>query len=172
MIANHGGGSAERPPVSPLEPWSVPGDPAVDVADAGRPSLGSRIATLVLGLVVGVVYGAVGTVAHPVTVTIGSAVLPFGLVVALVGVLALFVGFRIVLGGRIAAVGVAVGVVGIVSLFSLESVGGSILIREGVAGTVWLLGPALLGALVVSWPSLPPREHRLEAPDAKESPSP
>jgi hypothetical protein len=128
--------------------------------------------TFVLGLLVGVVYGAVGTVAHPLAVSIGSLSLPYGLVVGLVGVLGLFVGFRLVVGGRLAAVGAAVGVVGIVSLFSLESIGGSILIREGLAGSVWLVGPALLGALVIAWPSLPARAHRLEAPDVKEPHTP
>ncbi|RWZ64704.1 hypothetical protein ELQ92_08190 [Labedella populi] len=140
--------------------------------DGPAPGIASRIVTVVLGIVVGAVYGSVGTVAHPVTVTIGSIVFPYGLVVALVGVLALFIGFRLVVGGRLAAVGAAVGVVGIVSLFSLESAGGSILIREGLTGVVWLVGPALLGALVISWPSLPTRTRRLEAPDVKESHTP
>lgn len=175
MTANHGDGPAARTSDSPFEPWPGPiaraDHPASPVADA-TPSLASRIVTVVLGLIVGIVYGAVGTVAHPLTVSVGSLSVPYGLVVALVGVLALFVGFRLVVGGRLAAVGAAVGVVGIVSLFSLESIGGSILIREGLAGSVWLVGPALLGALVIAWPSLPTRAHRLEAPDVKESHTP
>jgi hypothetical protein len=175
VTANHGDGPAASYSDLPFEPWPGPvahpdhSRPA-DVDPA--PSLASRIVTFVLGLLVGVVYGAVGTVAHPLAVSIGSISLPYGLVVGLVGVLALFVGFRLVVGGRLAAVGAAVGAVGIVSLFSLESIGGSILIREGLAGSVWLVGPALLGALVIAWPSLPTHAHRLEAPDVKEPHTP
>lgn len=149
-----------------------------------RPSVGSRIVSVVLALVVGLVYGAVGTVAHPLSVTVLSVTIPWGLIVSLIGVLALFVGFRLVLGERLAVIAAAVGVVGIVALFSLESAGGSVLIQEGTPGLVWVLAPALLGALVVFWPSLPTRttptgrteslesDGRLAQPDEKEFPTP
>lgn len=182
-MPNQGDGPAARRPESPTEPgdaggaydtaapvWTTATEP--DRTPDAPPGVASRVVTFVLGVIVGAVYGSVGTVAHPLTVTIGSVVFPYGLVIALIGVLALFIGFRLVVGGRLAAVGAAIGVVGIVSLFSLESVGGSILIREGIAGSVWLVGPALLGALVISWPSLPTRTHRLENPDVKETHTP
>jgi hypothetical protein len=174
VIGNQDAGRSDapsEPTTSSVPPWATVGAHLPSPEDT-PPTAASRIASIALALVVGVVYGAVGTVAHPLSVTLGSIAMPYGLVLALVGVLALFVGFRLVLGERLATVGAVVGVVGIVALFSLESRGGSVLIQEGLPGMVWLLGPALLGAIVISWPSLPERRRRLDGPEAKEFPTP
>lgn len=117
------------------------------------PSAASRIVSAALAFVVGVVYGAVGTVAHPLVLTVGPVTIPWGLIVSLVGVLALFIGFRLVLGERLAVVAAGVGVVGIVSLFSLESAGGSVLIENGMEGWIWVVAPAVLAAVVIIWPA-------------------
>lgn len=138
----------------------------------GVTSVRSRVASVVLGLIVGLVYGSVGTVAHPITIGVGPVSFPFGLVVSLIGVLALLVGFRLVLGERLAAAAAAVGVVAIVALFSLESAGGSVLIPNGVSGMAWLWGPPVIGLVVVCWPSPSERTRRLDAPEAKEFPTP
>jgi hypothetical protein len=130
------------------------GDPrdSVSPVDDG-PSAASRFVSAALAFVVGVVYGAVGTVAHPLVLTVGPATIPWGLIVSLVGVLALFVGFRLVLGERLAVVAAGVGVVGIVALFSLESAGGSVLIENGTEGWIWVVAPAVFAAVVIIWPS-------------------
>jgi hypothetical protein len=186
VTQNPGDGLADDPTGglrAPLwqPPVEAPGAP--DEEDA-RPSAASRAVSIVLAFVVGVVYGAVGTVAHPLSITIASVSVPWGLILAVAGVLALFVGFRLVLGERLAVVAAAVGVVGIVALFSLESAGGSVLIPQGTAGLIWVLAPALLAALVIFWPSLPAAggrrggtgadigDGRLDQPDAKEFPTP
>lgn len=186
MTANLGDGRADDPEQEHRIPtWQVAPPAIGDVDDDdGRPSVASRFVSVALAFIVGVVYGAVGTVAHPLSVTIASVTVPWGLVLSLVGVLALFAGFRLVLGERLPVVAAAVGVVGIVALFSLESSGGSVLIQQGVSGLIWVLGPALLAALVISFPSLPARgggaqgvrqpspADRLDGPDAKEFPTP
>lgn len=186
MTQNPGDGLSDDPAGGLRAPlWQAPVEaPSAPDEEDMRPSAASRAVSIVLAFVVGVVYGAVGTVAHPLSVTIASVTVPWGLVLAVVGVLALFVGFRLVLGERLAVVAAAVGVVGIVALFSLESAGGSVLIQQGTVGLIWVLAPALLAALVIFWPSLPADvgrrgrtdgaigDGRLDQPDAKEFPTP
>ncbi len=128
----------------------------------GRPerSLGSRIGTLVIAFLVGLVYGTIATVGHRHAWQLGDLTIPWGLILGLVGVAALLVGIRLVAGGRWAAAAAAAGVIGAVSLFSLPGPGGSILVVGGVVGTIWAVGPALIAVLVVAWPSLPSRSTR------------
>lgn len=117
----------------------------------------ARAGSLLLALLLGAVYGAVATVGHRQSFTIGDVTVPWGLVAALVGVAALLLGIRLVAGGRWAAAAAAVGVVGVVALLSIPGPGGSVLIPAGLVGTIWSVGPALIAVLVVAWPSLPPR---------------
>ena len=128
----------------------------VPAARDGR-SPGSRIGTLAIAFVVGLVYGTLGTVAHRHAWQVGDVSVPWGLVLALAGVAALLVGIRLVAGGRAAAAAAAVGVVGAVALLSLPGPGGSVLVAGDAIGTIWAVGPALIAVLVVGWPSLPSR---------------
>lgn len=116
-----------------------------------------RAGTFAFALVVGIVYGSVATIGHRNELRIGEIVIPWGLVAALVGVLALLVGLRLVAGGRLAAAGAAVGIVGTVALLTLPGLGGSVLVAGDVIGTVWAVAPALISVLVVAWPKLPAR---------------
>jgi len=113
---------------------------------------GGRIFGWVLALVIGAIFGTVGTVAHQITVTIFGAALPVGLVLGLIGMAALFVGVRLLLEDRVATVLSAVGVVGMIVLFSFRSAGGSVLIPQGLTGIVWSVVPALIAVVVISWP--------------------
>jgi hypothetical protein len=116
-----------------------------------------RIGSLLLAALLGAVYGAVATVGHRQSFTIGEVTIPWGLVAALVGVAALLLGIRLVAGGRWAACAAGVGVVGAVALLSLPGPGGSVLIPSGLVGTIWSVGPVLIAVLIVAWPSLPAR---------------
>lgn len=120
-------------------------------------SLVARIGTYALALVIGVIYGAVATMGHRQEVRIGEVVIPWGIVAALVGVLSLLVGIRLVAGGRRVAAAAAVGVVGTVALLTLPGRGGSVLVAGDVIGTIWAVGPALIAVLVIAWPNLPER---------------
>ena len=113
---------------------------------------GGRVFGWVLALVIGAIFGTVGTVAHQITVTIFGAALPVGLVLGLIGMAALFVGVRLLLEDRVATVLSAVGVVGMIVLFSFRSAGGSVLIPQGLTGIVWSVVPALIAVVVISWP--------------------
>lgn len=120
-------------------------------------SLGSRVGVLVIAFVVGAVYGTLGTVGHRQAWQIGEVAIPWGLVLALVGVAALLVGVRLVAGGRAASAAAAAGVIASVALLSLPGPGGSVLVASGPIGTIWAVGPALIAVLIVAWPSLPSR---------------
>lgn len=119
--------------------------------------LSARAGVFALALAVGVVYGAVATIGHRSEIRIGDIAIPWGLAAALLGVLTLLLGLRLVAGGRLAAAGAAVGIVGMVALLTLPGRGGSVLVAGDVVGTVWAVGPALIAVFVVAWPSLPAR---------------
>ncbi|PWC08645.1 hypothetical protein DF223_03640 [Mycetocola zhujimingii] len=110
-----------------------------------------------MGFVVGAVFGAVGTVQHQTTLALGSFSFPLGLILSLVGVLALLIGLRLLIGDRLVVLLAAVGVVGVIALLSVQSPGGSVLIPQGLAGLVWTIGPVLIATVVVAWPRLPER---------------
>ncbi|SFR74364.1 hypothetical protein SAMN05428970_1705 [Agromyces sp. CF514] len=120
-------------------------------------SLWSRIATLVLALLVGAVYGTLGTVGHRQVWQVGDVSLPWGLVVALIGVAALLVAFRTIGGGRLVAAVAGLGVILMVGLLTLPGPGGSVLVVGDLTGTIWSIGPALVTVFVVAWPRLPAR---------------
>ncbi|WP_353827246.1 histidinol dehydrogenase [Agromyces sp. SYSU T0242] len=124
---------------------------------AARASLGSRIGVWAIAFAVGAVYGVIATIGHRHAWQVGEVSIPWGLVAALVGVAALLVGIRTVAGGRGAAIAAAVGLVATVGLLALPGPGGSVLVVDGVVGTIWAVAPALIAVLVVAWPSLPSR---------------
>lgn len=128
--------------------------------EASRPGWSTRAGTFAYALLVGIVYGAVATIGHRSALSIGDLAIPWGIAAALIGVLALLLGFRLVAGGRLAATGTAVGIVGTVALLTLPGPGGSVLIAGDVIGTIWAVAPALIAVLVVAWPSLPSRDTR------------
>ncbi|KRC58632.1 hypothetical protein ASE14_18975 [Agromyces sp. Root81] len=116
---------------------------------------GSRIGTFVVAFVIGLVYGALGTVGHRASLQIGEVSIPWGLVAALVGVAGLLLGIRLVAGGRGAAAAAGAGIVVATFVLTLPGPGGSVLIVGDLTGTVWSIAPALIAVLVVAWPKLP-----------------
>ena len=155
--------SFERVEERTSAPSAAPGR-AASVTEAN--SLGNRLGTAALALVIGVVFGAIGTVAHTTTVSIGGIDIPIGLILSVIAVVSLLVGLRLVIHDKLVVGACAVGVIGIVALFTLPSAGGSVLIPQGIASVIWTVTPAFTAALVLAWPSLPPRadhQHRATA---------
>ncbi|BDZ55932.1 DUF6113 family protein [Agromyces marinus] len=120
-------------------------------------SVGARIGTLAVAFLVGALYGTIGTIGHRHSWRIGEVEIPWGLVAALVGVAALLIGIRTVAGGRGASIAAAAGVIASVGLLTLPGPGGSILVVDGLVGTIWAVAPALIAVVVVAFPSLPTR---------------
>ncbi len=129
----------------------------MSAAASSGSTITGRLGTAASALVIGIVYGAVATIGHRSALHIGDTALPWGIVAALAGVLALLLGMRLVAGGRLAASAAAIGIVGTVALLTLPGFGGSVLIAGDLTGTVWSVAPALLAVLVVAWPKLPAR---------------
>ena len=113
----------------------------------------SRIVNYVLLFLVGAIVGAVGTVAHPATVTWGVSI-PLGLIGSLAAYTALLVGLRLLGANRIPALVAAIGAILAVLLFSQKSAGGSVLIQNDLLGQLWLAGPIVIAAIVMAWPDL------------------
>jgi N-acetyl-1-D-myo-inositol-2-amino-2-deoxy-alpha-D-glucopyranoside deacetylase len=123
------------------------------------------------------VFGAIGTVAHQGTSSLGGAVLPTGLVVSMVMATALLVGFRQVFRSRTVVAAVAVGLLGVTALLSQPGAGGSALVPANLAGYLWTFGPVLVAMVVLAWPFLDRgadvqrgRDKMDALPDAKGTP--
>lgn len=133
---------------------SVVSDAADAAIEPERQSTTFRVVTAVLTFVLGLIYGMIGTVAHSVVVHLGPVPVPYGIVLALVGVLAMLVGLRLVFDERLPSFAAGIGVVAVVVLFSFRSVGGSVLIAQGALGLIWLFGVPLVVAIVLAWPRM------------------
>ncbi|QEO15543.1 hypothetical protein FLP10_14700 [Agromyces intestinalis] len=118
--------------------------------------IGNRVVTIVVGAAIGLVYGAIATIGHRHELRIGDVTIPWGLTLAILGVAALLVGIRLVMD-RLSSAAAAAGIVAIVAVLTLPGVGGSILVAGDIRGTIWAVTPAVVGVLVVAWPSLPAR---------------
>ncbi|QEV99632.1 histidinol dehydrogenase [Microbacterium caowuchunii] len=115
-------------------------------------SRSSRLAAWAIALVVGLVYGAAGSLAHASFL----GVVPVGLILGVIGAGALVIALRLLTGDRWAALAGGGGIMLATYFFSLPSPGGSVLFtvaNEGLALT-WMASAPVLTALVVAWPDL------------------
>ena len=103
----------------------------------------SRVLSWVLALVVGAVYGTAGTIAH--AYRLGP--IPVGLILAVIGIAALFVALRALTGDRWTALCGGVGALAATVVFSGSGPGGDVvvpggdldLLRDEVGNVVFLL---------------------------------
>lgn len=107
------------------------------------------------------------TFGHQATLSIGGVVLPWGIIVALLGTAALLIGARLLAHGRSPVIWLAAGVVASVMVLALPGPGGSVLIPDSLAGLVWSLAPSFIAILVVLWPA--PRPVRTASPSTVEA---
>lgn len=139
-------------------------------------SLGARIVTLVVAVVLGMFAGALLTAAHQATVAVAGVPVPWGIIAGLLVMTALFVGLRIVFESRAVALAAAAGFLGASALLALQSAGGSVLVPDNIVGYLWTFGPVLIGAVVLAWPKVtrpiaPAVRSNIEAP-ARKGPDP
>ena len=131
--------------------------PHPDEPDVGE-SMIVRVGSWAIGLLLGVVYGMLGTVVNQATFSFfGLFDVPIGLIFACVGLALLLVGLRLILPTRTVAVLAAVGSVGMVAILTLPSPGGSVLIPANVAGYIWTFAPTIIALVVLAWPRRPLR---------------
>lgn len=121
------------------------------------PTWVSRTITWLVALIVGVVYGMAGTIAHAFRL----GWFPLGVLLALIGTAALLVAVRALTADRLAALATGIGVLITAVVLSGRGPGGSVVVPEGDAvmvgpvhlGLVWLIGCAIVAVLVVVWPT-------------------
>jgi len=114
----------------------------------------ARIIACVLAGLIGIALGGIGTVNHQLVLSVGDARLPSGVTVALILVVALMVGLRLVFVSRIVALVAGLGILLAVALLTVGGPGGSVLVPANPAGYVWSYGAAMVVALVLVWPNL------------------
>lgn len=121
----------------------------------------SRLVNAVVMLLVGGVFGIVGTVAHASVFEVAGVRITWGIVVGITAVACLLIGVRLVSADRFPVVFAALGVIVPIAVLSQPSFGGSVLIQNDVLGWVWMVGAALAGLVVVAWPRSPARRARV-----------
>lgn len=118
----------------------------------------ARIGTWAVALVIGIVYGVAGTIGQ--AASWGS--FPLGLVIAVIGAGALLVAVRLLTDDRWATLATAMGAMLATLIFSGRGPGGSVVVpapEDGQlsTGIIWTLAVPIVAAVVIAWPSLPPR---------------
>jgi len=111
------------------------------------------------GLLLGILFGVLGTIAHQATLTLFGVALPVGLTTAFIAIAALLMGLRLVVGNRFVVGLAAMGLLVTIFVLSLRGSAGSVLVPAGLPGTLWTVVPALIAAFVLAWPKLPPRQR-------------
>jgi N-acetyl-1-D-myo-inositol-2-amino-2-deoxy-alpha-D-glucopyranoside deacetylase len=133
------------------------GDGSAPDVPFGQQSVAARTLACVVALLLGLGVGVLGTVSHPSTITVAGASIPAGLIVALLVVIALMVGLRLIFDSRAPAMFAAIGTVVVLLVFAQTGPGGSVLIPADIPGYTWTFGVPLIAALIIVWPRLPAR---------------
>lgn len=118
--------------------------------------------------IVGVVYGAAGTIAH----SLMWGPIPIGLIIGAIACGSLLVAVRALTHDRGATLATAVGMLGMLLLISGPGPGGSVIVPNTPAGQVWIYVIAGLALLVIAWPSLPRRVAPVAVPQPTAAPEP
>ena len=118
-----------------------------------RPSVPARIGSWIVALLVGLVYGVAGTVAHAYAI----GWFPLGLVLAVIGSGALLLAVRLLTSDRWATLTVAIGLMTATLVFSGAGPGGSVVVPQAPdgqfnPGVVWTILVPIISALVIAWP--------------------
>ncbi len=132
--------------------------PRIDVLR--RPLSWASLASWILALIVGALIGSITTVLHQSSVSVAGVAVPWGLVVSLATVTAYILGLRLVRGERVTVIFGALGVLASIFLFSQRSIGGSVLVPDNLAGSIWAIAPTLIATVIVAWPKIPVRHTK------------
>jgi N-acetyl-1-D-myo-inositol-2-amino-2-deoxy-alpha-D-glucopyranoside deacetylase len=122
-------------------------------------TLSTKIISAIVALALGLVVGALLTVAHLATVTIADLAVPLGLIAGVLIVAALLAGLRLALESRMLVGATAGGLIAAIGVLSVRSTGGSTLVPQTSSGYVWAIAPTLIAVVVLAWPHLPSRRR-------------
>ncbi len=117
----------------------------------------SHLISWVVAFAVGLVYGAAGTIAHAYRV----GAFPLGLILSVIGVVALLVGVRLITHDRWATLASGIGLVVATWVFSGSGPGGSVIVPSGKLdslggvnlGIVWSIVVPVVAVVIVAWPA-------------------
>ncbi len=110
----------------------------------------SRALSWIAAALVGVVYGAAGTIAH----SLMWGPIPIGLIVGGIACAALLVAVRALTHDRAAAVATAIGMIGMLMIISGPGPGGSVIVPNTPVGQIWIYPVSGIALLVIAWPNL------------------
>lgn len=113
-----------------------------------RPSVPARIGSWIVALLVGLVYGVAGTVAHAYTL----GWFPLGLLLAVIGAAALLLAVRLLTSDRWATLATGAGLMISTLVFSGSGPGGSVVVPQTGLAVVWTFAVPILVAVAVAWP--------------------
>jgi hypothetical protein len=113
----------------------------------------SRVATWLVALVVGAMYGAACTVAHAFL----WGWFPLGLILAIIGTAAMLAAVRLLTGDRWTALSAGLGMMAAALVLSGTGPGGSVVVPAALPGDpplgiIWTVALPILVAVAVSWP--------------------
>ncbi len=133
--------------------------------------LASRVLAMVVATVLGAFAGVTLTAAHQATVAVGPAIIPWGIITAVIVTAAILAGLRLVFETRIVAGCAAAGLLGAAALLSIQTSGGSVLVPANVAGYIWTYAPVIIAAIVLAWPRFTRPVHSVRASNVEASAS-
>lgn len=113
----------------------------------------SRALSWIAVALVGVVYGAAGTIAHSLT----WELVPVGFIVGTIACTSLLVAVRTLTHDRGATIVASVGMLGMLVVISGPGPGGSVIVPDSPLGQLWIYTIGVVALLVISWPTLKSR---------------
>jgi hypothetical protein len=101
------------------------------------------------------VIGTVATVVHQSSSEIAGVSIPWGLVLAILVVLAWFIGLTLLNINRWVLIACGVACLIMMFVLSQRGPGGSVLVTDSWQGTVWITLTPLLVIVLMFWPRIP-----------------
>ncbi|MGL4340724.1 MAG: PIG-L family deacetylase [Rhodoglobus sp.] len=124
-------------------------------------ALSTRIATMAIAALLGVLAGVTLTAAHQASVTLGPLTIPWGVLVAIAVSTAILVGLRLVFETRLVVGCAALGLLASAALLAARTSGGTVLVPANPAGYLWTFVPVVVAAVVLAWPRITKTPKRI-----------
>lgn len=115
----------------------------------GLRSRAPRVATWFVAFAVGAVYGLAGTIAHAYR----WGWFPLGLLLAVIGSVALLIAVRLLTGDRWTALATGLGMFLATVVFSGRGPGGSVIVPQTELAIAWVIVLPIAIVAVVAWPN-------------------
>jgi hypothetical protein len=136
--------------------WAAAAEP-IDFAASSR---ADRAVLCVVGGLLGLVAGVLGTVQHLAVIVIAGVPVRYGIVLAAAVCLALLLALRGVVRGRLPVVLCAVALGGSIVAAQVPSWAGTLLVGGQALSQLWGIGMPFLALLVAAWPDFSALQRR------------